>query len=155
MKAVIVNSTKKHIASKSVQKFISEVCAYFVEQNVRNATKLKSKSEISVVFLSPTEIKKLNRAFRKKDKATDILSFESDDPASLGELLLCPAVLKKQAMAQKHSFELEMQYMLIHGVLHLLGYDHEASAREEKLMFRIQDKCFQNLSPVRPEKNRK
>ena len=146
MKAVIVNETPEHMASKKLEVFISDLCRYLQKRRVRNKKWLKSKSEVTVVFLTAAAIKRLNRVYRQKDKPTDILSFSSDDPASLGELLLCVDVLKKQAKAQKHSLELEMKYMLIHGVLHLLGYDHEASKAEEKLMFGIQDKCFKLIS---------
>ena len=90
-------------------------------------------------------MKNINRQFRKKNKPTDILSFQSADPNSLGELLLCTDVLKEQAVRHGHLFSDEVMYMLIHGLLHLLGYDHEASPKEEKLMFRLQDKCFNDL----------
>ncbi len=97
------------------------------------------------MFLSSSEMKIINRQFRKKNKPTDILSFLSVDPDSLGELLLCTDVLKAQAVRHGHSFNDEVTYMLIHGILHLLGYDHEVSQKEEKLMFCLQEKCFNGL----------
>lgn len=147
MKAVIVNETQQKIP-KLTAKITADILDYFKTKKVRSLKKLKQKTEITLVFLSEAQMKKINNSFRKKNKATDILSFTSGDPQSLGELLLCLSVLKKQAKLQKHSFERELQYMLIHGVLHLLGYDHEESKSEEKLMFAIQDKCFHTLGPV-------
>lgn len=90
-------------------------------------------------------MKKINLQFRNKNKPTDILSFQSEDINSLGELVLCIDVLKAQAKKQRHSLDAEVAYMLIHGILHLLGYDHEASAAEERRMFRLQDKGFSEL----------
>ena len=91
-------------------------------------------------------MKKINSQFRGKNRPTDVLSFESADPNSMGELLFCVDVLKIQARAQNHSLEQEFLYMLVHGLLHLLGYDHELSKKEEMHMFRLQDQCFRQLN---------
>jgi probable rRNA maturation factor len=88
--------------------------------------------------------KKLNKKMRQANYATDILSFCGDEGDSFGELVICPQVLKKQAKEHGFSFQHELIYMLIHGVLHLLGYDHEQHQRKASEMFRIQDKIFQN-----------
>jgi probable rRNA maturation factor len=145
MKTIVVNESKKHIASKELQALVSDICLYFSGRRVRKKKWLKTKKEITLVFLSSTEMKKINKSFRGKNKATDILSFTSEDPISLGELLLCLPVLEKQAQFQRHSLKLEITYMLVHGILHLLGYDHELSKAEEKLMFELQEACFANF----------
>lgn len=152
MKVIIVNHSKSnlennkaHIASKDLQALINMIYDYFLAKKIRNKALIKQAKELTVVFLSSAEMKKINSQFRKKNKPTDILSFASHDPLSLGELLLCIDVLKKQAKSQKHSLKHEITYMLIHGFLHLLGYDHELSKKEEKLMFRLQDECFEEL----------
>lgn len=152
MKVIIVNHSKNnqinnkaHIASKDVQILVKKICDYFLTKKVRNKALLEQAKELTVVFLNSSEMKKINNQFRKKNKPTDILSFASGDSLSLGELLLCIDVLKKQAASQKHSLKHEITYMLIHGFLHLLGYDHELSLKEEKLMFRLQDECFEEL----------
>lgn len=100
--------------------------------------------ELAIIFLNPATAKETNQEYRGKNYATDILSFEGDQD-SLGELVICPQVLKAQAKEHGHSFRAELGYMLIHGVLHLLGYDHEASKKEEKKMFQIQDQVFDRL----------
>lgn len=102
-------------------------------------------SEITVVFLDPGPAKKINRQYRQKKYATDVLSFKSETPGELGELILCPQVLQRQAKEHDLSFKAELSYMLIHGVLHLLGYDHEKSSREATEMFKIQDQLFDRL----------
>jgi probable rRNA maturation factor len=118
---------------------------HFKAKKIRNRKWLESKKELTVVFLSAREMQKINKQFRGKNKPTDVLSFAAVDPSSLGELLFCSEVLKRQAKVQNHSEFAETCYMLIHGFLHLVGYDHELSAAEEKLMFRLQDNCFAEL----------
>jgi len=151
MKVIQVNQTAVRQGAKDakfIELSVKKIVGYLGNQKIRNGALLKSKKELTVVLLSPQQMKEINFQYRKKNKPTDILSFAALEEASLGELLLCPAVLKKQAKEHRHSLEAETFYMLIHGLLHLLGYDHEASAQEEKLMFRIQDHCFKTLGPV-------
>lgn len=145
MKVTVVNETKKVIALKNPSGLVGEICRHLFKQKVRNRAMLVKKKELVLVFLSSAQMKKINKQFRGKNKPTDILSFAGEDDACLGELLLCSDVLKKQAIKQGHSFQKEAEYMLIHGILHLLGYDHEISAKEEKLMFSIQERCFSFL----------
>lgn len=87
----------------------------------------KLKQEISLSLLTPPEIKKLNKVYRHKDKVTDVLSFTLNQAGILGEVLICVAQAKKQAQQKKHSLSKEIQILTIHGILHLLGYDHERS----------------------------
>lgn len=145
MKALVVNQSKNLTQVKKIQKSLDAVIRGLNKTKVRNQKLLSSKA-ITLVFLSSAEMKKINKQFRGKNKPTDVLSFAPLEPNSLGELLFCLDVLKKQAKEQGHSLENEFLYMLIHGVLHLLGYDHELSAKEEKLMFRIQDGLFETLT---------
>jgi len=74
------------------------------------------------------EIRKLNRKYRSKDKETDVLSFED-----LNEIVLCPKVLKKRAERGKSTFSKELSLSLIHGILHLLGYNDEMKEDGEKM----------------------
>lgn len=145
MKLILVNESKKHIASKDLQVLVKRITQFFLQKKIRNKKLLREKKEITLVFLSASEMRAINNEFRHKDKPTDILSFGSEDPNSLGELLLCLPVLQKQAREQKHSLKHEMSYMIAHGILHLLGYDHELSKAEEKIMFRLQDECFAEI----------
>lgn len=148
MKVIQVNQTQKRRASEEEKQLglqVQQIIKFFKTKRVRNKAMLTKKNELTVVFLSRRDMQQINLKYRGKDKPTDILSFESTDPKSLGELLLCSDVLKVQAREQGHSLDAETLYMLIHGVLHLLGYDHERSKREETLMFRLQDACFRLL----------
>ncbi len=106
---------------------------------------LKGK-ELILVFLDTRDAKKLNSQFRGKDYATDVLSFDPIDPQSLGELVICPQVLKKQAKEHELSYNLELGYMVLHGVLHLLGFEHEDNEEDAAVMFKLQDEIFDAIS---------
>lgn len=144
MEAQVVNQSKNLTHAKKIQKTLDAVIRGLNKTKVRHQKLLKSKA-VTLVFLDPAQMKKINKQFRGKNKPTDVLSFAPMEEGSLGEILFCLDVLKKQAKEQDHSLEHEFLYMLIHGVLHLLGYDHELSKKEEKLMFRIQDQLFDQL----------
>lgn len=145
MEALVVNQSKNLTHSKKIQKHLDAVIRGLNKTKVRNQKLLKSKT-VTLVFLDPAQMKKINSQFRGKNKPTDVLSFAAMEEGCLGEILFCLDVLKKQAKEQDHSLEYEFLYMLIHGILHLLGYDHELSKKEEKLMFRIQDSLFAQLT---------
>lgn len=145
MKAIIVNQSKSLASAKEIQQLLNHICAYFTAKRIRNRKMLKAHKELTIVFLDRNQMKSVNKQFRNKNKPTDVLSFQSHDSNSLGELLLCAEVLKWQARDNGHTPKIEMTYMMIHGILHLLGYDHELSKKEEKLMFSIQDRCFNQL----------
>ncbi len=102
------------------------------------------RRELVVVFVEADEIRRLNLQYRGKDYATDVLSLSSADPSSLGELVLCWSVVREQSRETGLSERGELGYMVVHGVLHLLGYDHEV-AREQKVMFALQDELFAEL----------
>ena len=87
-------------------------------------------------------MKGLNKKYRKVDKVTDILSFESYEKNVLGELVFCPEFIEQQAKKHGLSFYEEFSYLILHGILHLLGYDHETDEKEAERMFSLQDKLF-------------
>ena len=86
----------------------------------------RERENISIAFVSSAEIKKLNQKYRKKNKPTDVLSFKLDEKDCLGEIVICPEVVKKE--------EEKIERMLIHGILHILGYEHEKSKKEAEMM---------------------
>jgi probable rRNA maturation factor len=98
--------------------------------------------EVSVLLATDSSIRILNRDFRKKDKATDVLSFPADDkhpdPKVAGDLAISIDTARKQAEEQGHALQVELKILLLHGLLHLAGYDHEADAgqmaREEAVL---------------------
>ncbi len=107
----------------------------------------ESVQNLMCVFVNSAEIRRLNKKFRDKDRATDVLSFAPVEPDSLGELVFCPQVIRKQAFEHGLSYRDELLYMLIHGILHLLGYEHEKSDKQARVMYRLQDRIFEQLTP--------
>ncbi len=141
----ILNHTRSRIPRQYLSEFML-VVQRELKQQKKWPVQLKGKS-LQLVFLSKKQARELNHQFRGKDYATDVLSFESLDPDSLGELVLCPDILKQQAQEHDLSFRDELCYMVLHGLLHLLGYDHEASEKEAKIMFQLQDHIFKKALP--------
>lgn len=89
---------------------------------------------ISLVFVGKKEMQEFNKKYRGKNKPTDVLSFNLNDKECLGEIVICPQVVKENGEKFGISFEKEIAKVLIHGVLHLLGYDHEKSEKEAEIM---------------------
>lgn len=100
--------------------------------------RLPKRAVVHLSLVGSAQMQKLNRAWRKKNYATDVLSFPAHQiffqQGNLGELVICLAVMKRQAHEQSHSVEQELEVLLVHGVLHLMGFDHELGPREAKLM---------------------
>lgn len=108
----------------------------------RGLQKQIATKSLLIVFVSQIEAKRLNAQFRGRSYATDVLSFAPSEPDSLGELVMSPHVLKRQAREHGMTFRDEVAYMVLHGLLHLLGFDHETNERDAKKMFRLQDDVF-------------
>lgn len=98
-------------------------------------------SEMAVVFVGERRIRELNREHRDRDEVTDVLSFpleeadevhDPDDPSPrlLGDVVICSRQAVRQAEADGHPAAFELAVLLVHGTLHLLGYDHEVDAGE-------------------------
>ncbi len=134
----ITNATSSSVPKKKVELWLK-----LLEKKLPKKVLTKT---LTVIFVPPARIRRLNKRYRGKDRPTDVLSFAGTYPGHLGDLVLCPQVIKKQAKEHGLTFKLELAYMLLHGVLHLLGYDHEESARAAKTMFELQDKIFESLS---------
>lgn len=89
---------------------------------------------LSLAFVDKEEIRKLNKEFRKKDKPTDVLSFELKQENYLGEIVICPEVVAENAKKYEVSIDSEILKVFVHGILHLCGYDHEKSEKEAEAM---------------------
>ena len=91
----------------------------------------KRNTDLSIALVGPGRIRKLNKKYRGKNRVTDVLSFPDN---GLGEIVICLREVKKNAKKFGSSFKKELSTCLIHGILHLLGYDHEKSVEEVKKM---------------------
>ncbi|MBI9008819.1 MAG: rRNA maturation RNase YbeY [Tenericutes bacterium] len=86
---------------------------------------LIEKVVVSVIFVTNEAIQELNKNFRNLDQATDVLSFENiDDLEEVGDIFISIDKVEEQAKELAHSFEYELVYLAVHGLLHCLGYDH-------------------------------
>ncbi|MDO4732987.1 MAG: rRNA maturation RNase YbeY [Bacillota bacterium] len=113
--------------------------------------------EISLLLTNDGGIQALNRDYRGKDSPTDVLSFAMEEgdllcqdpslPELLGDIVINTDRCAQQAEAYGHSYERELVFLFIHGLLHLMGYDHELGEAEEKEMFGLQDVIIGTLYP--------
>ena len=89
----------------------------------------KARGDVSVAIVSDRRMRALNRQFRGKDVATDVLSFPANRTPGvtpfLGDVVIASGVAKQQAKAAGHSVQTEIRVLALHGLLHLLGYDHD------------------------------
>lgn len=107
---------------------------------------------MDVVVLGEKKMASLNNQYRRKSGPTDVLSFtpppEVRQTGYLGEVVICLPVLKRQAKENGLRLEQELMVLLVHGVLHLLGFDHERTSEEAKKMEKWEKKL---LSQTRPK----
>ncbi len=113
---------------------------------VLRGEKINEESGLSVVFVGFKRMLEINKKYRGKNRATDVLSFSDAEVLEefkfisqkkireLGEIIICPNEVKKNVKQSGLSFEEELSKVLIHGVLHLLGYNHEQNEKEAKTM---------------------
>jgi len=117
--------TKKSIKKKSFQK-IAEI---ILKKELTDRSYLERN--LSIVLVGQGKIKELNKKYRKENSITDVLSFPYDDS---GEIVICPEEVKNNAKKYNSTYKEELTRVLIHGILHLLGYNHEKSEKETKKM---------------------
>jgi len=123
------------INRQRARRISAKVWREFAEQALR--TIRTNEQAVSIVFVSDQMIKKLNRQFRGKDFATDVLSFrnhaerfESQNDRTLGEIVISVDRAAAQAKENGLSFSNEVEQLILHGLLHLCGYDHETDHGE-------------------------
>lgn len=117
--------------------------------------------EVSVVFVTKERIQEINRTYRGIDRVTDVISFallddeddiifedDEEEITVLGDIFICLEVMKEQSKEYGHSEKRELAFLALHGLLHLLGYDHD-TPMEEKEMFAKQDYILNNLGITR------
>lgn len=105
---------------------------------------------LAVRFVSDREMQRLNRTFRGQDRPTDVLSFPGDlEPPHrhLGDIAIAVPTARRQAAVQGHSVEREVEILLLHGLLHCLGYDHET---DDGTMERLERRLRRQLIPSDP-----
>lgn len=85
---------------------------------------VKAETTLTIRIVDEAESQSLNNQYRKKNEPTNVLSFLINDNPLLGDIILCHSVIKKEALAQKKSIDDHYAHLIIHGYLHLIGFDH-------------------------------
>jgi probable rRNA maturation factor len=106
---------------------------------------VRLRGQVTVLLTTDTAIRRLNRQFRGKNKATDVLSFPANAPGPMkiaGDLAISVTIARRQAEERGHSLATEIKVLMLHGLLHLAGYDHETDSgqmarREQKLRAKL------------------
>lgn len=108
--------------------------------------KNSAKINLSIALVDAGEIKKINKLYRGENSPTDVLSFgelsekkQYPEYFSESEIIICPSIVQKNAKQAKEAFEKELARVLVHAILHLLGYEHEEGGVEAKKMFQKQE----------------
>ncbi|HEX5110665.1 MAG TPA: rRNA maturation RNase YbeY [Vicinamibacterales bacterium] len=95
---------------------------------IRSVAPAHAKGVLAVALVSDARVRALNRRYRRADRPTDVLSFPAEEPDQLGDVVIAAGVARRQARAAGHSLATELRVLALHGLLHLLGYDHERDA---------------------------
>lgn len=138
---------------------LTEISSYIKRSSIK-------KIDLNVTVCGDAKIKKLNNDFRGKNKTTDVLSFPLnedlriedefpfylEDELFLGDIFICKSKTISQSKKFNLAFEEELVHLIVHGFLHLMGYDHEISEQEEILMESLESKILKRISKKRASK---
>lgn len=112
-------------------------------RHVLSVEQVDGSAELSVLFVTADHIRQLNARFANEDHATDVLAFpmmeEEDGALLLGDVVVCPRVAEENASKLGHSLDRELEALVVHGTLHLLGYDHQDAEDKAKMDTRMAD----------------
>ena len=132
-------SAGKKLPSRSLKKIAEAILALIGQAD----------AELSLVLVGNAEMQELNAKYRRKNYPTDVLSFPIDETLSsyrlLGDVIISVEKAREQAQQQGRTRDEEMVMLLIHGIVHLLGYDHERSAKDARVMKRLENKIYRQL----------
>ena len=112
------------VTGSAVPRLTRRDVAAFVRKVLLSLRKDEAVAEVSIALVDDETMRKLNRQFRHKNRTTDVLTFPGDD-SYLGDIVISVEQARRQAADEGHSIATEVRYLLLHGILHALGYDHE------------------------------
>ena len=150
---VVISNNQKAVKIPTGLRMLVRRCC----NAVLRMEKFPYSAEISVTFVDNEQIHELNREYRGKDTPTDLLSFAMEEgetllqdptlPELLGDIVINTDRTALQAEQLGHSYQRELVFLFLHGLLHLLGYDHEQGPEQEREMFSLQDQLIGMLFP--------
>lgn len=159
--------SKKWNTEKNIEKFVKETCQQIIPLTTLEKILTKNFTlEIAISLVSDTQIKKINFAFRDKNKATNVLAFSNLDEnlirkvglektigacqyLLLGDIVIAYETVKKESLAQKKKFTEHLTHLILHAILHLIGHDHEDEKMAKK-MESLEIKILQSLKVPNP-----
>ena len=138
---------------KELNELFDDINEYY--KKTLDVLDIKDEMDLSLIIVGKTKIRNINRDYRNIDRVTDVISFaniDSDDydylveegEVNLGDIFINVDRVKSQAKKYGHSIKREFMFLFVHGMLHLLGYDH-MEKEDEKIMFSLQDKIIGEL----------
>ena len=143
-------------SSKFIKLSKSEILDVVIEVLKTVEYKFTKNHQLNLSFVSSEEMQLLNKTYRNKDKPTNVLSFElpenfpvGDEKTLIGEIALCEEIIHEESKKYKKIFENRLKHMIIHGRLHLIGFDH-IKKEEENKMESIEKKIMKSLSAGDP-----
>lgn len=143
----IFNETE-HDLTKEMDKLYKLLEFTLKRENLENI-------EFNIIFVDSNTIHEINKTYRNVDRVTDVISFALEDNKTielehrvLGDIYICVEKAEEQAKEYRHSFLRELAFLTIHGLLHLLGYDH-MEQEEEKVMFQKQEDILNEFGITR------
>lgn len=120
-------------------------------ETIETTLKIKKNYIFSLIFVDANQIQDINREYRQIDKATDVISFAlldtsflQNEEEELGDIFINKDAIVNQSQEYGHSYERELCFLFTHGILHLLGYDHQDST-QEKEMFSLQEQILDGI----------
>ena len=128
--------TDVQVSGSAAARFSRREVAAFVRKVLLSVR--RDLQEVSVAFVDDATMQSLNRKFRHKNKTTDVLTFPGEDSC---EIVISVDQARRQAVDEGHGLTIELRYLLLHGLLHGLGYDHETDGGEmNALELKVRDK---------------
>ncbi|MGC9365531.1 MAG: rRNA maturation RNase YbeY [bacterium] len=125
---------EQHPQQKNYQELIRSILSHL---NI-------SHGEMSISILNEQQIKSYNYRYRQVNSPTDVISFPSEIEGDWGDILICPEIIKENAKRFNINFTQELIRVIAHGILHLLGYNHDNRLNKSK-MFKLQEDIVKNM----------
>jgi rRNA maturation RNase YbeY len=134
------------VVSEAIGAELLNACDAVVADATSMMTAAKvSEMELSLSIVDDAEMRSLNKEWRGKDYATDVLSFPQDDDLLLGDLVISIETAASQALSRGHTTSDELRILMVHGLLHLFGYDHELGEEERLEMAQAEVRLMSKL----------
>jgi probable rRNA maturation factor len=122
---------------------VDEVRLSVLARHALASEQIDDGAELSVLLVTPSHIRRLNARFAGDDYPTDVLAFpmmeEDEDAMVLGDVVMCPQVARNNARKLGHSLDRELETLCVHGILHLLGYDHQGVEDGNRMERRLEE----------------